>query len=200
MTKTRVKSIIVISLSLLFISLPILFSQTTKFSSIWPVVIIAMIIAVFMEQYLTFQFLKNTDSMVFANENYGITIFVFCMVLFFFICALTVGGALYNVTSIDGFSQSSRLLLLYCVMMFTFMGGFMSIGDNYLYTGYRYIPIGQIAHGEKIVPDKITWLTPNIYYNLTMKNGRTYKIHLRQSTMSSETEDLFDEKLCVNVT
>ena len=69
-----------------------------------------------------------------------------------------------------------------------------AIGKTYLYAYNRYIPLGDIAHCEKIEKD-VTWPKQDLSYIITMKSGKIYKLAFYKNNIPTNIQYLLDSNL-----
>ena len=194
MTILRIKNATTIALSLIFLSMPLILSQSRNPIPILSVLLLIAVMAFLLEYYITFSIMKHTDSLdpIYTTLKY----FLPCAtVLLLFSCAIMVCSDLYY---LENFTASS-FFICSCPLFTIILNSNTYIGKHYLHLKSTYINLDEIQHCNKIVPD-VTWPKTDLSYHITMNNGKVYKMNLQQNKLEKGMESILDEKLLVNKT
>ena len=191
MTKTRVKSTIMIALSLLFLSLPIVFSHTNDVGSVCYVIFMAVTIAFFIENYMTFHLIKLSDNIEFIYRLYFIRMMKCAILLYLFNIVFVGAQDLFHI-------QTFHFLTFFLSAMFLFsiiLQGFDGIGNQYLCIGNQYIKLEDVEICDKTTSYRNS--KAGLSYLIHMKNGKTHKINAARKDLKAGMEEILDEKLQV---
>ena len=191
MTKIRIKSVIIITISLLFLPIPIAFSQTKDVGFIGYIIFLAVPMAYLIESYTTFQLIKITDDIEPIHKLY-FTRMTKCGVMLYIFTVIIVGVPdLYHM-------QTSHFIAIFSPVMFLCtisLQGLDGIGNKYISIGNRYIKLEDVEMCDKTTSHRNSNI--NLAYLIHMKNGKTYKLNMAQNDLKISMEAILDEKLQV---
>ncbi len=189
MTRTRIRSVVVILLVLLVIMVPVVRMQTRELEPLISVILLDVIFACYLEAIITMRVMRALDGM---KRIFIPHVKLLRTILFILLIPCTVAVAMIWIDDISKIQITSVLPLMICAVYCTLYSAF---GREYICIIGQYIRYKDITSCEVSMEHDEVMESDKYLYKLKLKSGLTRKFVVYGNSLDEESLNNLNKRL-----